>query len=249
MDCRDYQSKFSAYLDGELTAKERQYLQFHLKECLPCYRNWSFLQKSHEVLRRLPELEPTPHLSTIVMARLKDRNFRQRSRFSAGFRRWAPLAVGAAALLLISIGLWQIIPSTLTWQSFIPGAQKEIVTQDSSGRQPETNFTVKKRSPGLQPPVMVLKVKDFSRADQQLESMLRSLSRPMTTEREPIRPPHSSSARLIDIQVQGENFPLLIRELHKIGHLDKSQLESHELAASKQPKSISIRIVVVSEKK
>ena len=249
MDCRNYQAQFSAYLDGELSADQRQLFQSHLKECLPCYRNWSSLQKSHEVLCRLPHLEPPEYLNTIVLARLKDRNFRQHSLSSALFHRWAPLAAGATALLIISIGLWQIIPSTLTWQSFMPGAQKAIVSQDNSSRQPKTNLAVKRRSPRLQPPVMVLNVKDFSRADQQLESMLRSLSRPMPTEMKAFPPPRSSTARLFDIQVQGKNFPLLIRELDKIGDLDQSQLEKHKLAASKQPKAISIRIVVVSEKK
>jgi hypothetical protein len=249
MDCRNYQAQFSAYLDGELSADQRQLFQSHLKECLPCYRNWSGLQKSHEVLSRLPDLEPPEYLNTIVLARLKDRNFRQRSQSSAAFHRWAPLAAGAVALLIISIGLWQIIPPTLTWQSFMPGAHKAIVSQDSSARQPETNLAVQKRSPGLQPPVMVLNVKDFSSADQQLESMLRSLSRPMPAEVNAFPAPRSSVARLFDIQVQGKNFPLLIRELDKIGDLDQSQLERHNLAASKQPKAISIRIVVVSEKK
>ena len=36
------------------------------------------------------------------------------------------------------------------------------------------------------------------------------------------------------------------RELHKIGHLDQSQVESQKLANPGQQKQVSIRIVVVS---
>jgi hypothetical protein len=41
-------------------------------------------------------------------------------------------------------------------------------------------------------------------------------------------------------------LPHLLRELHKIGHLDQSQVESHKLANSGRQEQVSIRIVVVS---
>jgi hypothetical protein len=95
---------------------------------------------------------------------------------------------------------------------------------------------------------MVLRVKDFSRADQELQSMLRSFTRPPLPERESSRSPHARSARLFQLQVPGQRLPHLLRELHKIGHLDQSQVESQKLANPGQQKqvSISIRIVVVS---
>jgi hypothetical protein len=45
--------------------------------------------------------------------------------------------------------------------------------------------------------------------------------------------------------VPGQRFSHLLRELHKIGHLDQSQVEVHRLASPQKQKAISLRIVVV----
>ena len=72
--------------------------------------------------------------------------------------------------------------------------------------------------------------------------MLRSIYGPMFA---PTRPLNSSSARLIDIKVPGQRFSHLLRELHKIGHLDQSQVEISGSVNPQKQKAISIRIVVV----
>jgi hypothetical protein len=92
---------------------------------------------------------------------------------------------------------------------------------------------------------MVLRVKDFSRADRELESMLRSISGSMLQEREPTRSLNSSSARLIALKVPEQRFSHLLRELHKIGHLDQSHVELHRSSNPQKQKAISLRIVVV----
>lgn len=246
MDCWKYQSQFTAYLDNDLSPGERETLQAHLKECLSCYRKWSSLHKTQEILNRLPVLDPPEHLSALVMARVKGRDFRQRPWFFAKIPRWLSFAAGVAALLVISLTLWQLRPSLLPWESFSPGSQKSVVTRNGPSEKPAARFPATKRSTDSSGPVMVLMVKDFSSADQELASMLRSFARPPLTEREPVRPVRSSSARLIDVQVPGQRLPHLLRELRKIGHLDYSQVESQKLATPRHKKAFSIRIVVVT---
>ncbi len=246
MDCRKYESQFNDYLDGELSSRDREALQSHLKECLTCYRKWSSLQKTHEILHQLPTFNPPKHLIAVVMARLKNRRLRERSWFFANFPRWLPLGVGVAAVLLISFTLWQVLPSPLSWRSLTSGSHDNILDATESSVQPSAKFTIRKRNSSTSVPVMVLRVKDFSRADQELESMLRSFNRPVLPEKESIRSLRSSSARLIDVKVPGQRFPHLLRELDKIGHLDRSQVESHKLADPQQQKAISIRIVVIT---
>lgn len=248
MNCGKYQSQFNDYLDGDLSLKEREKLQHHLKECLPCYRKWSSLQKTQEILHQLPTLDPPEHLSAVVMARLKNRRLRQPLWFSANLPRWLPMGVGAALLLLISVVLWQVMPSQYPWQSLFPSSRKNVATTTRPAEPSQETFTIRKGDPGSSVPVMVLRVKDFSRADQELQSMLRSFTRPPLPERESSRSPRARSARLFQLQVPGQRLPHLLRELHKIGHLDQSQVESQKLANPGQQKqvSISIRIVVVS---
>jgi hypothetical protein len=67
----------------------------------------------------------------------------------------------------------------------------------------------------------------------------------MLEEREPTRSLNSSSARLIDLQVPEQRFSHLLRELHKIGHLDQSQVEVHRSSNAQNQKAISLRIVVI----
>ena len=247
MDCPQYQSQFNSYLDGDLSSTERQTLQSHLRECLLCYRKWSSLQQTQELLRQLPALNPPEHLSAVVMARLKERGFRQSLWSLPSLPRWLPLGVGFAAVILISLTLWQVLPSPYSWQSFLSDSKRSLLTTDGDSEDPARRITApRQRNSGQSTPVMVLRVKDFSRADRELETMLRSFDRPKPLERSSNRPLDSGSARLIDVQVSGQRFPHLLRELDKIGHLDHSEVQKHGLANSKQKKSISIRIVVIS---
>ena len=179
MDCPQYQSQFNLYLDGELTPPEQQKLQSHLRECLLCYRKWSSLQHTQELLRQLPALDPPEHLSAVVMARLKERGFRQSLWFLPGLPRWLPLGVGFAAVILISIALWQVLPSPYSWQSFLSDSKRSLLTTDGHSEDPAGRITSPmQRDSGQYTPVMVLRVKDFSSADRELETMLRSFDRP-----------------------------------------------------------------------
>ena len=244
MDCSKYQLQFTAFLDGDLALTECEQLRAHLQECLTCYRSWSSLQKTREVLSRLPELDPPEHLGALVMARLKNRHFYQRSSMFSIIPRWLPLGLGATALLVLMFTLFRTVP--FPWLSEPLDSKNGMMTKNVSSEQPAPRITATQPSFVSAKPVMVLKVEDFARVDQELDSMLRSFSRSTQPEREPVRSVRTSSARLIDLQVSGQQFPHLIRELHKIGHLDHSQLESDESVASNQHNAISIRIVVVN---
>jgi hypothetical protein len=243
MECRKYESQFNDYLDGELSLQEREELHFHLRKCLSCYRKWNSLQKTKEILSRLPTLHPPAHLSAVVMARLKERRLRKILWPFDYIPRWLPMGVAAAGLL-VSLTLWQVLPPSFSFRSFFSG-QDNTLNISGNSSQPEANFSTRRGGSQTPVPVMVLRVKDFSRADRQLESMLRSISGPVVQEKEPTRSLNSSSARLIDVKVPEQRFPHLLRELHKIGHLDQSEVEVHRLANPQRQKAISLRIVVV----
>jgi hypothetical protein len=246
MSCGKYQSQFNDYLDGDLSLRKREKLQYHLKECLGCYRKWSSLHKTREILQQLPTLDPPEHLSAVVMARLKNRRLHRPLWSSGNFPRWLPLGVGATLLFLISVGLWQVMPSQYPWQSLFPGSRKNVVTSTRPAEPSQETFKIREGDSDSSAPVMVLRVKDFSRADQELQSMLRSFTRPPLPEKTSSSTPHARSARLIQLQVSGQRLPHLLRELHKIGHLDQSQVERQKLTNPGQQQQISIRIVVVS---
>lgn len=68
----------------------------------------------------------------------------------------------------------------------------------------------------------------------------------MVEEQKRVRNVRSSSARLFDLQVPGQRFPYLIRELNKIGHLDPEQVTSETFDTPRHRKAVSIRLVVIS---
>ena len=241
MECREYEAQFNDYLDGELSLKERETLKVHLRECLSCYRKWNSLQKTKEVVSRLPNLNPPSYLSAIVMARVKERPSRRLTYSFAHLPKWVPLGAVAALVLIVSLALWQVLLPSVPLRSRVSN-QNNTPNIDSTSRQPAAKWTTTREESQPPVPVMVLRVKDFSRADRELQSMLRSIYGPMFT---PTRPLNSSSARLIDIKVPGQRFSHLLRELHKIGHLDQSQVEIRGPVNPQQQKAISIRIVVV----
>ena len=243
MECHKYESQFNDYLDGELSLREREALQFHLRKCLSCYRKWNSLQKTKEILSRLPNLDPPAHLSALVMARLKGRRLHKSQWPFEYLPRWLPLALGAAALI-ISLTLWQVLPPSFSFRSLLPGQDNSLNISGPSG-QPEPRFTTTRGGSQVTVPVMVLRVKDFSRADRELESMLRSISGSRLEEREATRSLNSSSARLIDLKVPEQRFSHVLRELHKIGHLDQSQVDIHRSTNPQNQKAISLRIVVI----
>jgi len=244
MDCSKYESQFNDFLDGELSLKERETLQLHLRKCLSCYRKWNSLQKNKELLSRLPSLNPPSHLSVVVMARLKEDRLQRFTSPFAYLPRWLPMGAVVALVLLISIALWQVLLPSFPFRSVLSGNNKTSPISRTS-QQPAANYTTTREGDQTSVPVMVLRVKDFSRADRELQSMLRSFSGPMVEEREANRPLNSSSARLIDLKVPEQRFSHLLRELHKIGHLDQGQVEIHRLATPQRQKAISLRIVVV----
>jgi hypothetical protein len=249
MNCQQYQDKFQHHLDGELSLEETASLQSHLKECLPCYRKWISLHKSVEMLRQLPELEPPGHLDAVIMARLRNDRWGQRSWISPDLFRWATFGASLAVLLVFSIALWRAIPANLTWRSYLPGGSDTKIAAERLADRSAAELAVTGSNPASARPVVVLKVKDFSRADQQLASLLRSFARPTRRQQELTHSLSSSSARLFDLQVPGQRFPHLIRELHKIGHLDPEQLKSHELSSPGQHQAMSIRIVIITNGK
>lgn len=96
--CRSYRQLLSAYLDGELTAEERQRLFAHLAICEECQQQLHEYQRLRVRLRAAPPAPlPPSHLKQDVWSRLSESE-----RPPARSARWT-LAVATTALSLIVI--------------------------------------------------------------------------------------------------------------------------------------------------
>jgi len=63
--------RLSAYLEGDLGAREEASLESHLVECTACAAELRALRRAIELLRSLPAPEPSRDLGAAVIARLK----------------------------------------------------------------------------------------------------------------------------------------------------------------------------------
>ena len=64
-------ARLSEYLDRKLSAEQRSKLDAHLVECSACSAELRELERTVDLLRRLPDPEPPPYLAQAVMARLE----------------------------------------------------------------------------------------------------------------------------------------------------------------------------------
>jgi len=75
-DCKEHFEKLSAYLDGELQDEDAAEIIKHLEECDCCKTCLETLQKSRELLTRMP----APEMPEDMKSRLKDCIRREKSR-------------------------------------------------------------------------------------------------------------------------------------------------------------------------
>lgn len=89
------------YVDGELSAKERERFEGHLRCCRACSMELEALQRSDQLFHLAPRYQAPPGLSTRVMARLSEK---QGPAFA-----WFPFCIrsgaGLALLAVMTAGI------------------------------------------------------------------------------------------------------------------------------------------------
>jgi anti-sigma factor RsiW len=72
MEHTEIRRKLSAYLDNALSAEEKEEIKRHLGSCGNCRAALADLEWTIEHLKRLPEVEPPPWLTTKIMVQVRD---------------------------------------------------------------------------------------------------------------------------------------------------------------------------------
>jgi hypothetical protein len=166
MDCRKMERYLSPYLDGELASEDMQMVQFHLRKCAACRRQYDELVLLVSVVKHMgSEVIPAPHgFSDAVMQQLYIENrplsITERTHKLVG--KWKPAVAATAAALLITLAGLGI--------RFIPVSQ---TAHNNHVNQPQTVVADKGNS-----------VNDQTRHDQLPDSPAVTPSRPETTKTE-----------------------------------------------------------------
>ncbi len=110
MSCEELSEELSAYLDGELSPRERAALKAHLERCSRCREELASLRAVSQLVGSLPQVQPSQAFSQALGREIS----------AHGRRRWLrpiPLFAGdlipglaVAALLLIALTVAFVIP-------------------------------------------------------------------------------------------------------------------------------------------
>jgi anti-sigma factor RsiW len=122
-ECIDIQAELSAYLDGELTAQERSSLDAHLSTCPECRAMLEELRGVASVMSDLPRVSAPASLMTKVRRDIaSEPTLREQTKTAVAFStidrgnarprvHWAPFAFGMAALVLLCLLAFLILPA------------------------------------------------------------------------------------------------------------------------------------------
>lgn len=108
MSCQRVLSMLSAYVDGEVHGPDASLIERHLEQCASCAQELRALQRTTEVLRAAPEVEPPAFLMQQIEAATVKRvglltSLRRAFDYVPRYARWAPATCGAAAAVVAAI--------------------------------------------------------------------------------------------------------------------------------------------------
>lgn len=144
MDCRDIQKMLSAYLDGLLSADDKETVDRHLSSCVNCRESFEELEKARALLRDLKTLEPPPWLGIKIMAQVREEAARKESlltRLFSAFPSRAPLqALGVVVLAVLAFQVYRMLVPEMTGMREMPRPSSQV--------QKETKETINAVVPG-----------------------------------------------------------------------------------------------------
>ena len=122
MSCREANQRMMLALSGELSRRERKYLEKHLKGCKACSRAWQENQETWRQMQQLSQTEPDPEIREAIIERageaLKSRATQKHEK--KWLEKWFPgpriawgTSLAAAAVVLAIIFVWPKLRSNL----------------------------------------------------------------------------------------------------------------------------------------
>lgn len=117
MQCRETRELLSPYLDGVFNPTEEEAVSTHLKACSDCRCEWHYYQGASEAIKQLPEIEPSPDFSGMVIKKITatapatPKKPQRHSIFNALTGSWSR-AAAFVATMIITIGVSTLVYST-----------------------------------------------------------------------------------------------------------------------------------------
>jgi anti-sigma factor RsiW len=109
MSCKKYKILLSAYIDGEITAKEEKALKKHLKVCPDCAKELERLGQVRNIFRVVERKEPSEFFESRVLGQISTGSRKQLlRRYEMVFRMAVPAVLAAVLIIMGVVGLNKI---------------------------------------------------------------------------------------------------------------------------------------------
>lgn len=140
MNCLQAEEYFSAHFEDALDYQTLQDFEGHLAECEACQQEYSRFQESVKVTQQLPQIEPSPYFTSMLMQRLAEEQREINSVKGIGaswkrlldvFRRPIWAVSGIVALILTIGGTYLHQEGFLFDQDPVSTVETLEVTQDN----------------------------------------------------------------------------------------------------------------------
>jgi hypothetical protein len=133
--------KLSEYLDGELEAEEKAYVEEHLASCEDCSATLAELKKTLQHMSALDEVEPPPWFAEKVMQRVREEAEKESFFRKLFYPLRIKLPLEALALVLVAVVAYYAV------EAMRPGlVMKEAVLTEEEVRVPSPGWTDEKKA-------------------------------------------------------------------------------------------------------
>ncbi|TVM13871.1 hypothetical protein DPQ33_18035 [Oceanidesulfovibrio indonesiensis] len=117
--CRKYQKRLGAYLDGELSERERAAIERHLSVCSSCRASMESMKRLAPIMKQLGPAPIPPYLSSRILAEAYAEAEKPKTRF---MKKWpesfSPRVWGLEGLTTTALVLGLVLGGFLGWSSF-----------------------------------------------------------------------------------------------------------------------------------
>lgn len=151
-DCNKISELLSAYIDGEVTEKEKSLVENHISECTSCKQKLDMMQKTKDILKATPPI-PVPETLLKDFEEYREKSEKEEEKkvvpFYKNYRVYASIAAVFIFAFVLKSGLWQedkFVPDELsqtpvTEQTITAPVDKGAGSDETVGVREETDDT------------------------------------------------------------------------------------------------------------
>lgn len=156
--CRDIENLLPLYPDGALADAEKRAVEEHLASCAICRKELAYLNKAHQLVTEIPEVEEPPWFRQKILAQV--RKEAEKNRFA---QKWfyplrirIPLQIMASIIIAV-LAVYIYRSGENSMKQILPGVQPPAVEMQKEDAKPAPQKVPHMSAPAVLSPKSVLR--------------------------------------------------------------------------------------------